>query len=375
MGKILFRYLFIEQLVPIVVFSLGLGGVFISGRLMQFSLKGLFVSVGTLKDVIQISIYSLPDMMLFILPVATLAGIFFEFVRATGDNELIVLRSSGVCFKQLWPAVLCAAIIPTLIAFYTSIYLVPGANAALRSKLKSPGSKIALALLKEKEFISIIPDYVFFFNHVDTADQSVDGVFVRHTRHGNAKTTIIARHARIFYLSQTGRFVLKLFDGIITSTKQDPGDMETLSFKTYAVPLPHYKLFKNPQKSRKKTDEMTLEELRRSYLATGYKRAALAFHKRLSLPVVCLLLGFAAAPMGTFFYKKNRMTGVVLSFVIFIAYYILLIGGHGLCVDGLIPPFFAVWFPAFMLLILSIWLWFQTDSKLKFNRYLHWKKN
>ena len=94
-----------------------------------FYLVELFVISGiSFFTIIRLLVYKLPSLMIIFFPMAVLFAVMLLLVRMAKDNEITVLRASGVpSFRILLP-VLIFAFGATLISFWTNEKLVPWAN-------------------------------------------------------------------------------------------------------------------------------------------------------------------------------------------------------------------------------------------------------
>jgi len=90
----------------------------------------------------------------------------------------------------------------------------------------------------------------------------------------------------------------------------------------------------------------------------------LEYHRRLALPLSCLLLGLVGAPLGALFRQSGRMAGVTVGLGIFLTYYVVLSAGKGLGENGIISPFLAVWLPNLLTSLVAIVLWVKLQLEV-----------
>lgn len=359
MKIILYRYLVREQLIPFCICFLGLTLILIMGRLMQVT-RYLFTSSLTFSDLAELMALALPKLALYALPMATLVGILLAFVRLNEDSELIAMRAAGISFRQFLPAVVCIVLLTTFLSFLTAIYILPAANGAFRTKLKTLGRASIPALLQEGMFIDMIPHLVFFFEKVRPGSLSIEGIFIQDTRHPKVSVAIVAQRAQLLYLEAKNQILFRISDGVITQVGSDLDSAHMVSFKVYDFCLPLDELLQDVSGGPKQKGEMSLSELFRAVplgKSPNSLRYALEFHQRLALPVSCLLLGLIAAPLGALFRQGRRIAGVTLGLAVFLIYYVVLSAGKGLGENGLISPFFAIWTPNILTTLLAFYLW------------------
>jgi lipopolysaccharide export system permease protein len=375
MRIILYRYLIREQLIPVSVCLLGLTLVLLTGRLMQV-IPYLFASSVTPKDFIELMALAMPRLLLYALPMATLVGVLIAFVRLKEDNELVAIRAAGVGFHQFRPAVLSVILMTTLISFFNTIYIMPVANIGFDAKLKTLGRASIPALLQERTFIDMVPNLVFFFHKVNSADLSVEGLFLQDRRTSEVKVSIVAERAQLFYQEAENQLLFRISDGIITRVEDDLEDAQTVSFKVYDFLLSLDELFQSSLDDFKHKSEMSMKELYQMItLGKGLINTniyALELHQRLALPMSCFLLGLVAAPLGALFRQGHRIAGMTIGLTIFLTYYILLSAGKGFGESGLIPPFLAVWAPNLLTATLVFYLWTKMRRETPFTLASLW---
>lgn len=355
-----------------VISFLGLSILLVSGRLMQLSRHPFFTSAVSLRDLIQIVVFLLPIMTLYIMPMATLLGTLFAFLRLSSDNELTAIWNAGVSFKQLWPAVFSVALVATFVSFYSSIALLPIANCAFRAKLKAFEKKIAPAILQAGSFIDVVPNFVFFFQRVDQADLSAEGVFVRHGKPGNPGIAILAERLQLVPGRLPDQQYIKISNGTITGSIHEDDNDRNLSFGTYYIPL--FRKGGGKKATGKKREEMTLSELYRGYSETGNRKMALEFHRRIALSAACFFLALVAAPLGVVFKSGSRMHGLVLALIVLLAYYATLAMGSAAAESGFMTPAAGIWLPNALLLFGAAFLWIRIDRGIHHPLSAIWKK-
>lgn len=377
MKIILYRYLAKEQLVPISVCFFALTLILITGRLLQLT-RHLFTSSLTVVDLVEVIALALPELILFALPMATLTGVVLGFVRLNSDNELTAIRTAGVSFGELLPPVVCVLVLITFLSLLNTLYIIPSANLAFKEKLRSIGRASVPALLKEGSFIDIIPHLVFFFQSVNPADLSIEGIFVQDRRKSDVQMSIVAERAKILYQKDQRFLTFKISNGIITRAADNLKDAQAISFKAYDLTLSMDEMFGEEKDVSKNKREMSITELVQKIRQGGQhpdSHYAIEIQRRLSLPVGCLLLGLLGAPLGALFRPRSRMSGITLGLVAFLAYYVILSLGNGLGKNNLLPSFFAAWLPNFLTLLLACYLWFKTQKETPFQMAALWKRS
>ena len=122
---------------------------------------------------------------------------------------------------------------------------------------------------------------------------------------------------------------------------------------------------------RKAERHLTFTEVRQALAAAivgsvEYNRLSYEFHRRLSLPFACIVLGFLAAPLSVQSRTGSRLSGVVLGILPFLLYYVFVSGAKALGEGGSYPPAVGLWLPNVVFSILAIVLWIKTARESPF---------
>src|SRR6267142_3757787 len=110
----------------------------------------------------QIELALIPNVLVFTLPMAVLAGVLIGFARMGSDSEIVAMRAAGVgTWAMLWPVLLLGLIV-TASRLYINMKEAPQAARGLRRaailgalrKLDSP--------VEPRAFTTEIPGYVIY---------------------------------------------------------------------------------------------------------------------------------------------------------------------------------------------------------------------
>ena len=125
--SIIDRYLFREFFGP---FLFSLVGFIIIGLVdLIFALVDLFVNSGVPLSVItRLLLYKIPAIMVMFLPMSAIFATMLLLVRMAKDNELTVIRTSGVqIFRVIIPIVLLGLSV-SIFSWSVNEYITPWAN-------------------------------------------------------------------------------------------------------------------------------------------------------------------------------------------------------------------------------------------------------
>lgn len=92
------------------------------------------------------------------------------------------------------------------------------------------------------------------------------------------------------------------------------------------------------------------------------RERAIEFHGKMSLPLACMLFLFIGAPLGAIVRKGGIGLPIILSFALFMGFYVLMIEGKKMATEGLISPFFGAWLPVIVLFPLAVLLSLESTT-------------
>jgi len=179
--KILDRYL-VSQFLKVLLFSLlALSVIFILVNLIE-QIDYFIDRRAQFPDVTQYYLYSLPEVLALVIPVAMLLSTLFSVGVLSKNNEITALKSSGhSLYRILAPLYILALLISLLVILFKG-YVVPYANqkkVAIKKikfeKIYSPEQAQIIDLFAQGE-----GGWIFHFKIWDTrSKQGTDGLFQR----------------------------------------------------------------------------------------------------------------------------------------------------------------------------------------------------
>jgi lipopolysaccharide export system permease protein len=318
-----------------------------------------------LSQVLLITLYTLPYVLFFTLPMATLLASLIAFSRLNEDNEIIALRSSGVSLYQILPPVVTFSIISYLFASFIAIHLFPIGNHSMSRLLFEVAKSNTSIGIKQAIFNDSIPNIVLYANHISADDQTLEGVFIFDERDPGLSNTIIARKGRISSNPKQMSINLHLTDGSIFMVGKDLDSSRKLQFNSYDLRIELSDIMNKFSSRMKGKKEMFISELRRQLKktkkgTTKHNILSIELQRKFSIPFACLLLGLIGLPLGLMMGAKGKSWGIALSIVIFMIYYIFLLAADSLGETGKLNPVLAMWIPNMVLAATTFALLWRT---------------
>jgi len=374
MKRILFRYLLVEQAVPFFVSLLALTLVLFLGKIMRYT-QLLFASESGLADLGMLLLYSLPYFLVFTIPMATLLAVLLAFARLAHDNEITAMKTAGISFYQTLPPVALVTGFAWLITLGLSSFVLPHSNIGFQRVLLEMARSRGQLGLKERIFNDQFDGLVFFINSVSPDGRHLREVFITDERSPETKSTIVAEEGLLVHDLSGKRITLRLLRGQIFRVGDKMESLQTIRFQNYDFNLDLDSFAFNEADFRKRERHLSFTELRQALTSTKLdqkKRNKLSFewHRRLSLPFACIVLGFIAAPLSVQSRTGSRLSGVVLGLVLFLLYYLFVSAAKALGKDGPYPPAIGLWLPNVIFGVLAVVLWIKTARESPFKPIL-----
>jgi lipopolysaccharide export system permease protein len=230
--KILPKYIIREHIPPFVFALAVLMFIF----LMQFLLKYITKIFGKglpFLTIIELVFYNLAWMFALAVPMAVLVATLMSFGRLSGDNEITILKSSGISiYKIIRPALIFGAVITILMTLFNDKVL-PDFNHRARVMFQNIGQKKATLKLEPGIFFDL-GKYSFHVEKIEktlgeelserinllgpeidaeNAPDKLRTVTIFDRSNPNKTVTVTAEEGYMAYSKATKNMVFTLFDG------------------------------------------------------------------------------------------------------------------------------------------------------------------
>jgi lipopolysaccharide export system permease protein len=370
MRRTLLRYLLVEEAIPFFVSLFVLTLVLFLGKTMRYT-KLLFITGSGLADFGKLLLYLMPYLLAFTIPMATLMAILLAFARLAHDNELTAMKAAGISFYQTVPPVALLAGFAWFATLALSNFVLPHANSAFQRTVLEMARSRGELVLKERIFNDQFAGLVFFINSISPDGKHLREVFISDRRSPETKSSIIAEEGFVVHSPDGNRMTLRLLRGRIFRVAAEMQSLQTIRFQHYDLNLNLDSFALGDKEFRKVERHLTFTELRQAMAAAivgsmEYNRLSYEFHRRLSLPFACVVLGFLAAPLSVQSRTGSRLSGVVLGILLFLLYYVFVSGAKALGEGGSYPPAVGLWLPNVIFSMLAIVLWIKTARESPF---------
>jgi lipopolysaccharide export system permease protein len=350
MFKIINRYILKEISIPFFFTLFVFTFILLMGKILQ--LMDLMVNKGvSFIDISKLILFLMPSFLVFTIPTAFLISILIGLGRLSGDNEITVFKASGISLYQLLSPLAFASLITFIMTAVITFFLVPHSNYATRNLLFDIARQKASIGIKEKVFNDDFKDLVLYAEKVPVHGDFMEGVIVFDNQLSREPNTIIARKGYLISDPKTLSVVLRLENGSTHTVDKNLKSYKKMDFSIYDVNL-NLKMATGEGKkaTAKKSKEMTVWELSEGMKNSGLKETAIRelaieFHKKLSIPLSCVIFGILGIPLGMRENRSGKSKGFTVGLFVVLIYYMLQLFGEGLGETGKLPPAIGVWAP------------------------------
>jgi lipopolysaccharide export system permease protein len=361
--RLLYSYLATEMLAPFFASFIIMNCVFLLVKLIPFLNFVLDLNIGA-ADFVRLLSYMFPNIFLYSLPMAAMMGVTIGFARLSSDSEILALKASGISIYQILPPVVVVATLIGVFTSYFSIKLIPLSEVSMKQLTYQLLKEKINEGVKEHVFTEALGEVVVYIDKIDKSTGEWQNVFVSDTR--GVENPIVTMASTGSMSSNISNMMVSII--LRNGSLHRPGNesAQIVEFDQYQINIPLKpptgkattikKTALSMKELREEAAQAKVDENRRKYL--------IEVHKRLVLPVGCVIIGLIGLPLGLQARPGRRAIGIQAGLAIFVLYYILFTLGKTLAEEGVVPVPLAMWTPNGLFLLLAIF-WIQRISTEK----------
>lgn len=275
-------------------------------------------------DLIRLTVYFLPTLLSFIVPVAYMMGILLAFGQFAQQNEIVAMKAAGIPLKRVLLPVLVGGAFLAAGSFLLQDRAQPWALARANSLLFVEMPLRATLDMLPPGVMHEFGDWRVYIGSKDTKSRTLKDIDIL-LEHGGEPMTLSAESARVVNNRE-----IVLSNGYLTRPRPG-GDLLVSTFSSYELDLPKIALKRAPGRQRlrtltqlwagqakleKESDPLGLnrKELREMRLEIG---------KRISYPLACLAVALVAAPLAARARRGGRSYSFAVGFGVLLVFYVL----------------------------------------------------
>ncbi len=346
-----------------------------------FDLLDLFLRKGIkLVIVLKVFLYSLPFIIALTVPMAVLISTLMAFGRLAQDFEIMAMKSFGISLKRILVGpVIFGFLIFVLMSIFNNTVL-PESNHRLKNLLIDIHEKKPVAQIREGVFTSI-ENFLIYVRRKNEKTSEIKDVMIQQILEDGRVRTIFAKKGRI--VSEPRRLVFYLENGEIHETEgAKKENYRVIRFRQQVITVPvNYELIMH-QREYRGDREMSApmlyarilslkKEIKRfgkkdpgkvKFMKKRISQLWVEIYKKFSIPFAAIAFIIMGAPIAVMTRKSGFSTAFGFSFLLFMFYYIFLVGGEELADRAIIPPLIAIWFPNILFIGIGLYLLKREES-------------
>jgi lipopolysaccharide export system permease protein len=369
-NSIINRYVIREMIPPFIINLFFFMFIFLMSQILDIMHLVVNYNVG-LTAIFFTIVYTIPYFLVFIIPLSVMVSVLLTFLRMSADNEILALKAGGVSIYRLIVPVLCFCLVGASLTAAMTVFGLPWGRKSLKQMVADVAASSIDIGLKERTFNDGFDGVMLYVADIDIKTKTLIDVFIEDQRTEDMLSTVVAPRGKLFSDPEKKLFQLRLFNGVINQVSLKNRAANTLRFDTYDINLDLKEGI--AELTAKPTDEkaMWFSELRdhikmSSENSDTYYKAVLELHKKFSMPVACLVLGFLAFPLGLQSKSTKRSFGLGLGILFFLLFYLLLSAGKVYGEVGILPPAIGMWAPNFIMAGLGIYIFHRATKENSF---------
>jgi lipopolysaccharide export system permease protein len=175
-------------------------------------------------------------MLALSVPMSVLVATLMAFGRLTSDFEVSAIKSSGVNLLHILTPVLVAGCIIMVGMIEFNDKVLPDLNKRARTLWGDISAMRPTLVFKSGVFVTDIPGYLVWIDHIDHATSRVDGVRINDTRVGSRPRIIVAEYGYLKMTDNGRNMQFTLHHGELHSLDlANPDNYRKLDFDTQVI--------------------------------------------------------------------------------------------------------------------------------------------
>lgn len=354
------RYI-LKQIGVLSLLSLGAVSFLAAANEIRARVDEMPIELVTLGDIVRLSVYFLPSLVVYIVPITFLLGILTIFGRLAQDGEITAMKAAGIPLKRVVGPVIAVGAMLSVVTFFIQDSIQPLAiNRAFDLVYTELPQRATLDKLQAGTMHDYEGWHVYFSEKDPSTGMLHDIDLVRPEADGGV-SVFHAETARLVHGDGEYELVLHKSHLITTSNLRITNEEQRI-----VIPAP------SPAKARGERRGLSLRQLlseearvhadyretRSREAKTELKKQRNEIGERVSLPFACLAVAFIGAPLGVRARRAGRSYTFAVGFSIVLVYYVLKIVMEPGSLHGQIDIIVRSWTPNIVLLIAgSVMLW------------------
>ena len=235
---IIIKYILKNHLIPFLFSIFILLSVFI----LQYMVKMADRLVGkglSAWVIIQLVTYSLAWMVVLVVPMAVLIATLMAFGSMSQNNEVAILKATGVSLYRMMIPPFIASIFIALFLVHFNNNIYPDANHALRILLEDISRKKPTLSLVPGVFSQEVPNYSILVREIDQTTNQLKQVTIYDYSHLPKVNIVTSATGKIYFSPNQKKLMMDLYKGEIhESDNTEKKSYRKLRFERHKIAMP-----------------------------------------------------------------------------------------------------------------------------------------
>ena len=208
------RYILKAHLIPFIFSTLTLMGIF----LLQFMMKFADRLVGKGLDtwlLIKLVVFNLSWMLVLVIPMATLVATLMAYGNFSQNNEITILKSSGVSLYKMMAGPFIASILLAILLFLFNDKVLPDANHQARLLMQDISQQKPTLSLEPGFFSQEVSKYAILVREINSNTNELNGVTIYDYTTPAKINVVTATTGKIYFTADQKNLVMDLWRGEI----------------------------------------------------------------------------------------------------------------------------------------------------------------
>ena len=235
---ILDRYILKNHLIPFFFSVVTLTGIFVLQFMMKFADrlvgKGLNILV-----IVQLVMYNLAWMVVLVIPMATLVAALMAFGNMSQNNEITILKSSGVSLYRMMVAPLLASVVVGYLLLLFNNDVLPDANHKAKVLMEDISRQKPTLSLVPGIFSQEVTNYAILARGINKETNELTDVTLYDYTDPSKVDIVTAKKGKIYFSPDQTKLIMDLWNGEINeSDPLKPNVYRKLIFKKHRIAMP-----------------------------------------------------------------------------------------------------------------------------------------
>lgn len=228
-------YILRAHFLPFIFSVITLFGILLLQFLMKFADRLVGKGLDTWL-IIQLIVLNLSWMLVLVVPMAVLGATLMAFGSLSQNNEITVLKSSGVSIYRMIAAPLLVSIVIAFLLFLFNDKLLPDANHQARILMSDISHKKPTLSLVPGFFSQEVSNYAILVRSINENTNELSQVTIYDYTNPGKINVVTAKQGKIFFSSDQKNLIMDLQSGEIhESDVQNTGLYRKLIFEKHRI--------------------------------------------------------------------------------------------------------------------------------------------